>query len=128
MNEDFNLFEEKISKLDNISRSSLYIDELKNPNHNIRLFCIKNLPNVAEMLGPDRTEEELLPMVIDQLVNFEENEEVLFEIGTQLVKLVDYIPTKTNYNANLRGLELLAGNDDETVRQNATDNLCQLIT
>jgi serine/threonine-protein phosphatase 2A regulatory subunit A len=126
--DEFNLFEEKISKLDTTSRSSLYIDELRNPNHNIRLYCIRNLNNVAEILGPERTEEELLPMLIDLLVNFEENEEVLYEVGTQLVKLVEYIPAKTNYNANLRGLELLAGNDDETVRQNATDNLCKLIT
>lgn len=121
-------FEEEINSLDNIGKISLLVDQLKNQNFNIRLYCVKNITSAAELLGPERTEDELIPLLIDLIINFEENDEVLYEMSGQLIKLIDYISNKSNIGLVLRGLELLAGNDEETVRQQATDSLCKLIT
>lgn len=119
--------EDNIKNLDAISMTSLLIEELKNENHNVRLFCVKKATVVAEILGGNRTEEELIPYLIELIINFEENEEVLLELSNEFLKLVNYLSSINNISSILRGLELLAGNDDENVRQNATDNLCKLI-
>lgn len=119
--------EDNLKNLDAISMTSLLIEELKNENHNVRLFCVKKSTAVAEILGGTRTEEEFIPFLIELIINFEENEEVLLELSNEFLKLVNYLSSINNISSILRGLELLAGNDDENVRQNATDNLCKLI-
>jgi len=121
-------FQEEFTESDPISKVSLLIDQLKNDNRNIRFFCINNITSAAELLGPNRTEEELLPLILDYIINFEDNEEILSNLTFTLFDLSNYLTEKNNITSILRGLELLAGNDDETVRQNATDNLCKLIS
>lgn len=121
-------FEQEISSLNKLDKISIFIERLKNTNYNIRLYCVKQLVLVAELLGPQRTEEELIPLLLDVIMNFEDNDEVLLELSNQFVLLSDYIPNKrSNISPILKGLELLAANDDEIVRQKATDNLCSLI-
>jgi serine/threonine-protein phosphatase 2A regulatory subunit A len=123
-----NQFEQEISSLNKLEKIAIFIERLKNNNYNIRLYCVKQLVSVAELLGPQRTEEELIPLLLDLIINFEDNDEVLLELSNQFVSLSDYIPNKrTNVSSILKGLELLAANDDEIVRQQATDNLCSLI-
>lgn len=118
---EFTDFVEMVEGYDNLIKNTIFIDELKNENPNIRLFCIKNLHTTSELLGVNRTEEELLPMLIDLLMNKEDNEEILIEIGNKLFELSKGIYT-------LKGLEILAGNDDDAVRENATEKLCQIIS
>jgi len=120
-------FKEEYETSDEISKMTLIIDQLKNENRNIRYFCINNLNCVAELLGPTRTEEELLPLLLDYIINFEDNEEILSNLTFKFFDLTNYISNKNNITSILRGLELLAGNDDEGVRQNATENLCKLV-
>lgn len=127
LNVEAEVFKEEYENSDEISKMTLIIDQLKNENRNIRYFCINNLHTVAELLGPSRTEEELLPLILDYIINFEDNEEILSNLTSKLYELTNYISNKNNITSILRGLELLAGNDDENVRQNATDNLCKLI-
>jgi len=127
LNKEAEKFKEEYENSDEVSKMTLIIDQLKNENRNIRYFCINNLQTVAELLGHTRTEEELLPLILDYIINFEDNEEILSNLTIKLFELTSYISNKNNFTSILRGLELLAGNDDETVRQNATDNLCKLV-
>ena len=121
-------FKDEFNHLDKVSKITLIIDQLKNENRNIRYFCINNITSVAELIGAVRTEEELLPLILDYIINFEDNEEILSNLTFKLYDLINFISNKNNITSILRGLELLAGNDDETVRQNATVNLCKLIS
>ena len=82
--------ESKIENLDEVSKMSILIDELKNENNNVRLFCVKHLTNIAEVLGKERTEEELIPLLIDLIINFETEDEILLELSNQFVLLVIY--------------------------------------
>jgi len=126
-NEELKLFKDEISNMDEIGKFSLIIDQLKNTNHNIRLFCVKQLRKLAELLGPSRIEDELIPLMIELIINSEDNEEVLTEFSNQLFSFYEYLPTKNKLSEILKGLEVLAANDDETVRGTATENLCKII-
>lgn len=122
------LFKEEFNTSDENTKSTLVLDQLKHENRNIRYFCVNNLTTVAELLGPVRTEEELLSFILDYIINFEDNEEILANLSFKLFELINYITNRNNISSILRGLELLAANDDELVRQSATDNLCKLIS
>jgi len=80
--------ESKLENLDEVSKMSILIDELKNENNNVRLYCVKHLTNIAEVLGKERTEEELIPLLIDLIINFETEDEILLELSNQFVLLV----------------------------------------
>ena len=88
--------EDNLKNLDAISMTSLLIEELKNENHNVRLFCVKKSTAVAEILGGTRTEEEFIPFLIELIINFEENEEVLLELSNEFLKLVNYLSSINN--------------------------------
>jgi len=71
--------ESKLENLDEVSKMSILIDELKNENNNVRLYCVKHLT------------EELIPLLIDLIINFETEDEILLELSNQFVLLVNNI-------------------------------------
>lgn len=121
IDEEFEQFVSSLTELNSTDKCAYLIDELRSDNHNIRLYCIKNVGKISEKLGPERTEEELLPMIIDILMGKEDEQDILIELGNRLYDLSKGLIT-------MRGLEILAGNDDEAVRLNATDRLSDLIS
>ena len=110
------MLEEKSAR----DKGLIFIDDIRSENKNIRLFCIKNINVSAEIIGEQRTEEELLPMLIDMIMNKEEDVEILVEISNKLYDLSKGI-------TSLKGLEILASHEDEEVRKVSTDNICKII-
>ena len=72
LKEEFNEYVEMVEEKEKLDKALLFIDDLRNENKNIRLYCIKHLNISAEMLGETRTEEELIPLLIHQIMNKEE--------------------------------------------------------
>lgn len=65
------------------------IDELKSEDHNTRLHAINNLHLIAEAVGPERTEDELVPYIVELLED--DNEEVLLALANKLGELRNYL-------------------------------------
>jgi len=105
---------------DKLEQSIVFIDELHNENKGIRLFCIRNLHITSEVIGQKRTDEELLPMLIDMIINKEDDEEVLIEISNKIFDISKSVTV-------LKALEILSGSDDDIVREHATKKLCEFI-
>ena len=104
------------------------IDSLKSKNQCIRLFSSKKLTEIGEILGGKRIEDELIPFITDLILNFEENEEILCEFSNQLLNLLLILRKQNIFSSiGLRSLEILSGNDDESVRQTSVQNLSKLI-
>ena len=111
-----------------IKKVSLIIDSLKSKNQCIRLFSSKKLTEIGEILGGKRIEDELIPFITDLILNFEENEEILCEFSNQLLNLLLILRKQNIFSSiGLRSLEILSGNDDESVRQTSVQNLSKLI-
>lgn len=120
LDEDYGLFLENIQSSDALERIAIIVDELKNENHNIRLYCIKNLKDVSDILGVKRTEEELIPLLFEIINGKEDNEEVLTAIAEVLPNISRSVNT-------LRVLEILAGNDSEIVREKVIEKINEII-
>ncbi|MCQ2820902.1 MAG: hypothetical protein MJ252_26895 [archaeon] len=111
-----------------IKRVSLAIENLKNDNVQIRIFCAKKLSEIGQILGTERIQEELIPFITDLILNFEDNEEVLTEFSNQLLSLLLTLNKEKLFSMiGLRSLEILCGNDDEAVRQISVQNLSTFI-
>ena len=74
-----------------LSSSALFLDEIKNKNFNIRLFKVKKLISVCELLSIDRIINELIPLIIDIVYNFENSSEVLCEYAKSIEKIIFYL-------------------------------------
>lgn len=119
-NEYFQFVEMVNSTEDKLEQSIVFIDELHNENKNIRLYCIKNLHITSEIIGKERTEDELLPLLIDMIINKEDDEEVLIEISNKIFEISKSVMV-------LKALEILSGSDEDVVREHATKKLCEFI-
>ena len=121
-------FVEEYYKSDNFKKASLIIDSLKSDNQPIRLFCAKRLTDLGNILGIMRIEDELIPFITDLILNFENDGEVLTEYSNQILNLLKILKMNNRLSfIGIRSLEILSGNDDEIVRQNAINNLSKLI-
>ena len=80
-----------MSNEESLTSSALFLDEIKNKNFNIRLFKVKKLISVCELLSIDRIINELIPLIIDIVYNFENSSEVLCEYAKSIEKIIFYL-------------------------------------
>ncbi len=89
--------EEEIEGLDQISRVSIYIDQLNNEDPNVKIHALGKLKSIAEVIGkyrklkfkgPERSREELVPMLTEMIDKIDDNSELLLSLAEELGKLV----------------------------------------
>jgi serine/threonine-protein phosphatase 2A regulatory subunit A len=100
------------------SNSTLYpihllMDELKSDDVVLRLSSIRRLSTIALALGPQRTREELIPFLQDQL---DDEDEVLLVLAEELGGFVEYVGGKEYAFVILGPLENLAAVEETLVR------------
>ena len=94
----------------------------------IRLFCAKKLTDLGNLLGISRIEDEIIPFITDLILNYEDDGEILSEFSNQLLNLLIILKKNKIFSfIGIRSLEILAGNDDESVRQTSIKNILKLI-
>ena len=121
-------FVDEYNKSEDIKKVSMISTNLRSKIQPIRLFCSKKLTDLGNLLGTQRIEDEIIPFITDLILNYEDDSEVLSEFSNQLLNLLDILKKKNIFSfIGIRSLEILAGNDDETVRQTAINNLLKLI-
>ena len=87
-----------MSNEESLTSSALFLDEIKNKNFNIRLFKVKKLISVCELLSIDRIINELIPLIIDIVYNFENSSEVLCEYAKSIEKIIFFLPSSLAAN------------------------------
>jgi len=121
-------FIEEYNKSDDIKKVSMVSTNMRSKVQSIRLFCAKKLTDLGNLLGTSRIEDEIIPFITDLILNYEDDGEVLSEFSNQLLNLLIILKKKKILSfIGIRSLEILAGNDDETVRQTSIKNLLKLI-
>lgn len=103
---------------DEIESILCLIDELKSEDHNTRLHAINNLHLISEAIGPERTQEELVPYIVELLED--DNEEVLIALANKLGELKNYFNENRQLGCLMNPLQILAGNEEDAVRDKAT--------
>ena len=121
-------FIEEYNKSEDIKKVSMVSTNMKSKVQPIRVFCSKQLTDIGKLLGISRIEDEIIPFITDLILNFEDDGEVLSQFSNQLLNLLIILKKNKIFSfIGIRSLEILAGNDDEIVRQTAINNLLKLI-
>ena len=93
------------------------MDELKSEDVVLRLSSIRRLSTIALALGPQRTRDELIPFLQDQL---DDEDEVLLVLAEELGNFSEYVGGKEHAWTVLGPLENLAAVEETLVR----DKVC----
>ena len=121
-------FIDEYNKSDDIKKVSMVSTNMRSKTQSIRLFCAKKLTDLGNLLGISRIEDEIIPFITDLILNYEDDGEILSEFSNQLLNLLIILKKNKMFSfIGIRSLEILAGNDDETVRQTSIKNLLKLI-
>ena len=121
-------FIEEYNKSEDIKKVSMVTTNMRSKIQSIRVFCAKKLTDLGNLLGFARIEEEIIPFITDLILNYEDDGEVLSEFSNQLLNLLITLKKNGVFSfIGIRSMEILAGNDDETVRQTSIKNLLKLI-
>ena len=121
-------FIEEYNKSEDIKKVSMVTTNMRSKVQSIRLFCAKKLSDLGNLLGVSRIEDEIIPFITDLILNYEDDGEVLSEFSNQLLNLLITLKKNNIFSfIGIRSLEILAGNDDESVRQTSIKNLLKLI-
>ena len=121
-------FIEEYNKSEDIKKVSMVTTNMRSKVQSIRVFCAKKLSDLGKLLGVARIEDEIIPFITDLILNYEDDGEVLSEFSNQLLNLLITLKKNNIFSfIGIRSLEILAGNDDEIVRQTSIKNLLKLI-
>ncbi|EIW72553.1 hypothetical protein TREMEDRAFT_41828 [Tremella mesenterica DSM 1558] len=98
-------------------------DELKSEDVVLRLASVRRLSTIALALGPQRTRDELMPFLTDQL---DDEDEVLLVLAEELGGLIEYVGGKEWAWVLLAPLENLAAVEETLVRDKAAESVSKI--
>ena len=116
-----------------------YVDEIKNQNFNIRIFHAKRILTIFELLSFEDLLTKFIPFIVENIIKFESNEEVLTEYAKNIKDFIIF--TIENKPNNIEMNEVIEMNnllfntfylkffqsDDEIIRENAVNSFIFLI-
>ncbi|KRX09975.1 Armadillo-type fold [Pseudocohnilembus persalinus] len=100
---------------------TIYIEELKSDDSNLKMNAVVKIQNIAGLLGPNRTREELIPYLIEIIEELDNEDEFLMKLADQLQKLSSLIGGKEFTHILLSPLEILSSLEEISVREKAVD-------
>ena len=107
---------EGTDEMDQISTVALLIDDLSSEDPSAKLHSIQRLKIIAQLLGPTRTADELIPMLTELIDKIDANPELLYNLADQFGQLTEILTNNYELVSLLEPLEILVGNDDQAVR------------
>lgn len=92
---------------------SLLIDQLRHDDSQMRINATKNLYQIAQALGPERTRDELIPFLNESM---DDEDDVLLSIAENIAEIRHFVGGSEYYYLLLEPIELLAVVEEGSVR------------
>lgn len=102
----------------------LLMDELKSDDVHLRLASIRRLSTIALALGPQRTRDELIVFLQDQL---DDEDEVLLVLAEELGGFADFVGGPEYAYLVMGPLENLAAVEETLVREKAAESINKMV-
>lgn len=106
---------------------AIYIDELKCDDPNLKLVAVTKIIPIAQVLGPARTREELVPYLTEIIEEYDNEDEFLIKLSEQIVLIKDYIGDKESVHLLLTPLEFIASIEEPKIREAAIKSIKGLV-
>lgn len=66
---------------------TIYIEELKSDDPNLKINAVSKVCNIAEILGPQRVCQELVPYLIEIIEEQDNEDEFLIKLSVEILNL-----------------------------------------
>ncbi|OHS94360.1 HEAT repeat family protein [Tritrichomonas foetus] len=96
------------------------ITNIRSPERNVRLSALANLHVIAQVLGPERTENELIPFTMDTTDHFDE---CYIKIAKVLYKLMDKV---NSIKIIIKSLKTICEKEDQKIRGTGIKTLMRI--
>lgn len=106
--------------MDHFTSVNSLIENLRAEDPELRLTSMRGIHVIAQTIGPERTKSELLPYLTDYL---DESDDVLRVFANALGTMLPDVGGVQHASSLLQPLELLAGLDEITVREEAVASM-----
>jgi len=77
-----------MAEMDTISATAMLIDDLSCEDPSVKLHAFLKLTKIAEVLGPERSRDELIPLITDLIEKIDDNSDLMSTLADQLGKIV----------------------------------------
>ncbi len=106
---------------------TIYIEELKSDDPNLKINAVQKLQQIAEILGSERTREELIPYLVDIIEECDNDEEFLLKLSEELLLLRNKIGGEEHIVKLVEPLEILSSMEEQSIRQKSIENLLKIV-
>lgn len=108
--------------------NKLELEDFKHSNFNIRICRAHHLDSVIDLININQLKEQLLPFLLDVIINFETNEEVLLEYSRHL-KDIFFLLSKQGEISSIiiKMLLILNNHEDNQVRKISFNHIKDII-
>jgi len=125
MEEERNIKDE-LQELENIESTALLIEDLNNGDESVAINALSKLTSIANLIGGKCTREEIIPLITKTIPKIKHNSELMLVLAEQLGLLLDCIGSEKYIPLLLPPLELIANNDEATVREKAIESMSKI--
>ncbi|KAM3131083.1 hypothetical protein pb186bvf_016781 [Paramecium bursaria] len=105
---------------------TIYIEELKSDDANLKINAVSKITSIAQILGEKRTQQELLPYLIEIIEEQDNEDEFLIKLAQEILNLKKYIGGNLKAHLLIAPLEILSSMEEALVREKAVEILSQL--
>lgn len=105
---------------------TIYIEELKSDDPNLKINAVSKVCNIAEILGPARVRLELVPYLIEIIEEQDNEDEFLIKLAHEILTLKDFVGGKDKQHVLIAPLEILSSMEESLVREKAVSCLISL--
>ena len=86
------------------------------------------MQQIADILGPERTREELIPYLVDIIEECDNDEEFLLKLSDELLELREKIGGSEYIVKLVEPLEILSSMEEQSIRQKSIENLLEIVS
>jgi serine/threonine-protein phosphatase 2A regulatory subunit A len=105
---------------------TVYIEELKSDNANLKLNAASKISVIASVLGHNRIRDELIPYIIEIIEQMDNDNDFLIKVCEGLLELKSFCENNKEVSILIHPLKILASLDQPSVRDKAINCLKKL--
>lgn len=102
---------------------SIYVDELRSSDQNLKLNAVNRLEDIAKIAGYERTRDELLPLLTQIICESDNEDEFLIQLATHISGLKHLVGGKDYTFLLLIPLEFIATIEEPKIREAAVESI-----
>jgi serine/threonine-protein phosphatase 2A regulatory subunit A len=98
---------------------TIYIEELKSDDPNLKMNAVTKVCSIANIIGPARVCNELVPYLIEIIEEQDNEDEFLIRLAQEILAVREYVGGVEKHHVLISPLEILSSMEEPLIREKA---------